>query len=144
MIRRPLGLGGSSLALNAKDTFKSKPMHISLFKRAAVICASALAVASPAAYSQEWTSFKVGELVNYSFSHAHLPDGRFLFGTVGQVFIQDSYGAAATTALENSEDVLMDPAFMAVRSGSQALVGAGGFSGPSGVYLFDPSAPATS
>lgn len=116
-------------------------MHISLFKRAAVICASALAVASPAAYSQEWTSFKVGELVNYSFSHAHLPDGRFLFGTVGQVFIQDSYGTAAMTALENDENVMMDPAFMAVRSETQALVGAGGFTGPSGVYLFDPSDP---
>jgi hypothetical protein len=139
-------LDGSSLALNAKDTFKSKPMHISLFKRAAVICASALAVASPAAYSQEWTSFKVGQIAefSYSFSHAHLPDGRFVFGTDGQVFIQDSYGTAAMTALENTEEVTMDPAFMAVRSETQALVGAGGYSGPSGVYLFDPSAPATS
>lgn len=121
-------------------------MHISLFKKAAVICASALAVASPAAYSQEWTSFKVGEIAefSYSFSHTHLPDGRFLFGTDGQVFVQDSYGTAAMTAVENTTEVTMDPAFMAVRSGTQALVGAGGYSGPSGVYLFDPSDPETS
>jgi len=119
-------------------------MHIRLIQRAAVIGASALALAHSAAFAQDWTSFKVGQLTNFSFSHAHQPDGRFVFGTVGQVFIQDTFGSGTTTAMTNTENVLLDPSFVAVRSGSQALVGAGGFAGPSGVYLFDPSSPATS
>lgn len=118
-------------------------MHISLFNRAAVIGASALALASTAAFSQEWTSLKVGELANFSFSHAHLPDGRFLFGTEGKVLVQDTFGAAASTPVANATGILLDPSFVAARSGTQALVGGGGFSGPSGVYLFDPSTPAT-
>ncbi|MES2737018.1 MAG: Calx-beta domain-containing protein [Verrucomicrobiota bacterium] len=118
-------------------------MHISLMKRAAVLCASAIAFASTAAFAQEWTSLKVGELANFSFSHAHLPDGRFLFGTEGKAFVQDTFGAAAATQVANPTSILLDPAFVISRSGTQALVGGGGFSGPSGVYLFDPSSPAT-
>lgn len=118
-------------------------MHISLIKRAAVICASALAFASTAANAQDWTSFKIGELANYSFSHTHLPDGRFLFGTEGKVFVQDAFGSASKTQVANSDGILLDPSFVAARSGNQALVGGGGFMGPSGVYLFNPDTPGT-
>ncbi len=118
-------------------------MHISLIKRAVVSCASALAFASTTATAQEWTSLKVGELTNFSFSHDHLPDGRFMLGTVGKVFVQDAFGAAAATEVANPTSILLDPSFVTSRSGTQALVGGGGFSGPSGVYLLNPSAPAT-
>ncbi|MBB5039995.1 Calx-beta domain-containing protein [Prosthecobacter dejongeii] len=102
-----------------------------------------MAFASSAVHAQEWTSLKVGELTNFSFSHDHLPDGRFLFGTVGKVFVQDAFGAAAATEVANPTSILLDPSFVTSRSGTQALVGGGGFSGPSGVYLLNPSAPAT-
>lgn len=119
-------------------------MHISLIQRAAIICALAHGYsATNAVHAQEWTSLKVGELTSFSFNHAHQPDGRFLFGTVGQVFIQDTFGAPETTPLMNTGAVLLDPSFIAPRSATQALVGAGGFSGPSGVHLFNPSAPGT-
>lgn len=120
----------------------TQTMHISLINRAAVFCASALAFAS-AAFSQDWTSLKVGELANFSFSHAFLPDGRFLFGTEGKVFVQDAFGAAAKTQVLNSTNILLDPSFVAARSDTQALVGGGGYLGPSGVYLFNPSSPGT-
>lgn len=119
-------------------------MHISLIQRAAFLCASAFAAVAPAAFSQDWTSFKLDELTNYSFSHTHRSDGRFVFGTVGKVFVQDTFGAAATTAVANAEEVFMDPSFVALRSDTQGLAGGGGFMGPSGLFLFDPSSPSTS
>lgn len=119
-------------------------MHISLIKKAALFCMLAHGYSTTnAVHAQEWTSLKVGELTSFSFNHAHQSDGRFLFGTVGQVFLQDTFGSPQTTALTNTGDILLDPSFIAVRSGTQALVGAGGFMGPSGVHLFDPSSPGT-
>jgi len=116
-------------------------MQFSLIKQAAFLGASAFALATSAAFSQqEWTSFQVGTLSSYSFTHNHLDDGRFLFGTAGQIYVQDSFGSATQTTVANPNGLSFDPSFIATRSASQALIGGGGYSGPSGLYLFDPSA----
>jgi hypothetical protein len=118
-------------------------MQFSLIRQAALLGASAFALATSAAFSQEWTSFQVGTLTSSSFPHAHLPDGRFLFGIAGEVYVQDSFGAAAKTAVAKPSGLSFDPSFIATRSATEALIGGGGFAGASGVYLFNPSAPAT-
>ena len=118
-------------------------MQFSLIRQAAFFGASAFALATSAAFPQEWTSFQVGTLSSYSFTHTHLDDGRFLFGTAGQIYVQDSFGSAIKTTVANPNGLSFDPSFIATRSASQALIGAGGYSGPSGLYVFDPSAPAT-
>ncbi|MCX6854175.1 MAG: putative Ig domain-containing protein [Verrucomicrobia bacterium] len=118
-------------------------MQFSLIRQAAFLGASAFALATSAAFSQEWTSFQVNTLTSSSFPHAHLPDGRFLFGIAGEVYVQDSFGAAAKTAVAKPNGLSFDPSFIATRSATEALIGGGGFAGASGVYLFNPSAPAT-
>lgn len=118
-------------------------MHKSLIQRAAFACATAISVASPAAYSAEWTSFKVGQLSGFSLTYAHRVDGQFVLGMNGQVFVQDTYGSPGRTQVSNTNAVTFDPSFVAIRSATAGLIGAGGFGGPSGVFSFDPSAPAT-
>ena len=118
-------------------------MKFSLIRQAAFACASAFAVATSAVYSQEWTSFQVSTLNNYSFTHAHRDDGLFVFGTIGKVYVQDTFGAAAMTEVANTGAAFLDPSFVTLRSATQGLVGAGGSSGQSGVFLFDPSTPST-
>lgn len=116
-------------------------MHISLIKRAAALCASALAVATPAAFSAEWTSFKVGQLTN-NFTYSHRLDGQFVLGLNKQVFVQDTFGSPGKTLVPNTGNADFDPSFIAIRSASSGLIG-GGFSGTSGLFPFNPSAPAT-
>ncbi|MCP5539235.1 MAG: hypothetical protein H7A52_03725 [Akkermansiaceae bacterium] len=91
----------------------------------------------------EWSVFTAGTLDGFAFTHAHLPDGRFVFGTGGAVWVQDAFGAGNFTTVANGAGQSFDPSFVAVRSASEALIGGGGFFGPSGLYPFDPSAPAT-
>lgn len=120
-------------------------MHISLFKKAAVAVAS-FTVATSAAISAEWTSFKVGTLAFPSFNLAHRPDGQFVLGVGGQVFIQDTFGSPGKSLVTNNgtpAPAAFDPSFIVIRSATQGLIGGGGYSGPSGVFTFDPSAPAT-
>lgn len=118
-------------------------MHHSLFKQAAMVCTSALAVVSPAAHSAEWTSFKVGQLSGFALTYTHRVDGQFVLGLNGQVFVQDTYGSPGKTPVSNTNAVAFDPSFVAIRSGSAGLIGAGGFGGPSGLFSFDPAVPAT-
>lgn len=120
-------------------------MQFSLIRQAAFLGASAFALATSAAFSQqEWTSFQVGTLSSYSFTHAHLADGRFVFGTAGQIYVQNSFGLMAKTSVANPNGLIFDPSFIAIRSASQALIGGGGGFGESrGLYLFNPSAPTT-
>jgi hypothetical protein len=96
------------------------------------------------ATAEDWTSFSAGTLTGFSFVHAHHPDGRFLFGTNGVVSLQDDFALPALTPVSNSGGRTFDPAFIAVRSATSGLIGAGGgFSGPTGVFGFDPSDTAT-
>ena len=117
-------------------------MHTSLFKQAAVALAS-LAVATSAAFSAEWTSFKVGTLTGFALTHAHRPDGQFVFGMNGQVFVQDTFGSPGKTPFVNTSNMIFDPALIALRSATEGLIGSGGFGGPSGLLPFNPSDPVT-
>ncbi|MES2594812.1 MAG: Calx-beta domain-containing protein [Verrucomicrobiota bacterium] len=119
-------------------------MHISLIKRAAVLGASAFAFAASAAFSAEWTSFQIGTLNSYSFTYAHREDGQFILGEGGEIAIQTTYGSPGTTLLANTSNLLLDPAFIAVKSATVGLIGAGGPLATSNLYPFDPSTPGTS
>jgi hypothetical protein len=57
---------------------------------------------------------------------AHLPDGRFVLGIGGRLRVQSQWGGATTAAVP-ANGVVFDPAFLAVKDGSTALLGAGGF-----------------
>lgn len=119
-------------------------MHNSLIRKAAVLGAAAIALAQNPATAAEWTSFAVGQLNSFSFAHAHRPDGQFIFGSNGQLSIQTTFGAPGATAVANTGPVTFDPSFIAIRSATEGLIGAGGFGGASGLHLFDPGAPTTS
>lgn len=91
---------------------------------------------------QEWTSFTVDTLDGFSFTHSHLVDGRFVFGINGGLSVQDDFSATSFTPVDNTDGRVFDPAFIAIGSATEGLIGGGGFSGPSGLFPFDPSAPA--
>ena len=90
----------------------------------------------------EWTSFSIGQVTGFTTTYAPRPDGRFILGSSGSLFTQNTFGAAAKTQVAGG-GLTFDPSFIAVKDDTTALLGAGGFGGPSGVHLFNPSAPAT-
>lgn len=108
---------------------------------AAVI--AALFSASTPARASIWTTQAIHTAPAnfYATSLAHLPDGRFVLGFQGQVFVQDTFGSPAKTAVPAGA-LSLDPSFVAVASATSALVGAGGFGGASGLHGFNPSSPA--
>lgn len=73
---------------------------------------------------------------------AHLPDGRFVFGNQGQLFVQNSFGLAGKTAVPVGA-LELDPSFIAVRDAGNAIVGRGGFAATSELHVFNPSSPGT-
>ncbi len=93
-------------------------------------------------FAEEWTSFTVDTLEGFSFTHSHLVDGRFVFGINGGLSVQEDFSQSVFTAVDNSDGRVFDPAFIAIGSATEGLIGGGGFAGPSGLYPFDPSAPA--
>lgn len=95
------------------------------------------------AQAADWTSFKLGRLNSYTLNFSHQTDGRLLLGTGGTVSIQKTFGNITLASLPTGS-VAIDPSFIAVNSATSGIVGAGGFSGPSGLHVFNPSAPATS
>ncbi len=114
-------------------------MKFSFFKKAAIIGASAIALASTAARA-DWTSFTVAPLTSFSFTHAHHPNGRFIFGQGGSIRIQTAFGTNTFNEVANSGGFVFDPAFIAVRSASSGLIGGGGGFGVfRGLFPFDPS-----
>jgi len=99
-------------------------------------------LAAASVQAADWTSFKPGRLSSFSLNYSHLPDGRFILGTGGTIGIQKTFGSIATTAVPVN-GLTLDPSFTAVGSATSAIVGAGGFTGPSGLHSFNPSAPAS-
>ena len=92
---------------------------------------------------QLWQTLTIGQLngegVNAT-AFAHLPDGRFLLGTQGQLSIQAAWGQAPRLLIP-SGGVDFDPSFLAVADANHALLGGGGgFGGASGLHPFDPAA----
>lgn len=78
-----------------------------------------------------------------SLVFVHLPDGRFALGQQGKVFVQTTSGLPAMTEVA-ANGRTFDPSFLAIRSATSALLGAGGnFGAISGLHPFNPSAPAT-
>ncbi|MEM9444372.1 MAG: hypothetical protein AAGA18_03375 [Verrucomicrobiota bacterium] len=68
----------------------------------------------------------------------HLMDGRFLYGHLSELFAQDTWGEAGMTQYANGPSY--DPAFIAVKDDTSALIGAGGtFGQASEVTAFNPS-----
>lgn len=118
-------------------------MKFSFFNQAAVIGAAAFALASATAARAEWTQFTAAQRQSFSFTHAHHPDGRFLFGTAGTVRSQGTFGVNAFTTVSNSATRFFDPAFIAVRGATSALIGGGGFLTNNGLFPFNPAVPAT-
>lgn len=114
-------------------------MKFSFFNKAAVIGALAIAYASTAARA-EWTTFTVAQQESFSFTHAHHPNGRFIFGQGGSIRIQNSFGINTFAQVANSGSFNFDPAFIAVSSASSGLIGGGGSFGTNkGLFPFDPS-----
>jgi hypothetical protein len=113
------------------------------FQSLLVLLSISLATSGRPAMGQEWTSFPAGELSGFSFGHSHLTDGRFVFGIDGTVSVQDDFDFLDFTTVANPDGRVFDPSFIAIRSGTAGLIGGGGFLGPTGLFPFDPSAPAT-
>lgn len=109
---------------------------------AVLSCLGAIALTPATAFAAQWTSFAIGKLTGYTTTFAHTPDGRFVLGTNSSVFVQNTFGAAAKSTIP-SGGVTYDPSFVAIKDATTALLGAGGFGGPSGVHLFNPSTPTT-
>jgi hypothetical protein len=116
-------------------------MKLSLFKTAAIIGTSVLAFAvSPA--QADWTSFVVAPRTSTSFTHAHHPNGLFIFGQGGTIRIQNTFGVNTFSEVSNTNLFEFDPSFIAVRNASSGLIGGGGFPTPRGLFPFDPSTAA--
>lgn len=106
--------------------------------------AIAALIAPPSSASgQEWSSFVVDTLDGFSFTHNHAADGRFVFGMNGAVSVQDDFELTSFTAVDNTNGRTFDPSFLAISPANAGLIGGGGFFGPSGLFPFDPSTPAT-
>lgn len=76
-----------------------------------------------------------------SLAISHLSDGRFVYGNGNALYLQTSFGSAATTSFATPPGV--DPSFITVLNDTTAVVGAGGGFGPSSVYQFNPTNPAS-
>lgn len=91
-----------------------------------------------------WVPLQISTLgpTGFSVVFTNLPDGRFVLGQQGKVFVQNTFGAAAKTE-QAGNSISFDPSFVAARSPTDALLGAGGFS-PSPIHPFDPANPTVS
>lgn len=102
--------------------------------------AFACAAVLPCTHAADWTSFNVGKVTGFSTAHTHLPDGRFLLGSSGSLYIQKTFGSSTKTAIPGGS-ITFDPSCITVKDASTALLGAGGFGSSSTVHLFNPSQP---
>lgn len=105
--------------------------------------AFACAAVLPYTHAADWTSFNVGKVTGFSNTHAHLPDGRFLLGSSGSLYVQKTFGSSAKTTIPGGS-IAFDPSCIAVKDASTALLGAGGFGSSSTVHLFNPALPTQS
>ncbi len=99
---------------------------------------------NPSLHAASWTSLTIDAFSSSGFRStalAHLPDGRFVYGVAGQVFVQDAFGAAGKNIVPAGA-LALDPSFLAVRDATTALVGQGGYAATSNVFTFNPSSPA--
>jgi hypothetical protein len=113
--------------------------------RPAVIAAGIIALFSPAAQAvSPWTKLTIENFTTAGFHStalAHLPDGRFVYGRDGSLFVQNTFGSATKTTVP-AGSVFFYPSFLAVKDASNAILGRGDFP-TSGIHTFNPSLPAT-
>lgn len=93
-----------------------------------------------------WTSLDLPPLpVSFgNYQMGHLPDGRLVFGTSGDLDRQTTFQTFGPVLLEDYTGAQSwDPSAVAIHSSTLGVIGAGGFFGPSPLYVFDPSNLAT-
>lgn len=70
---------------------------------------------------------------------AVMPDGRFLYAHLSSMWRQDAWGSMVATQI-TAISAAFDPAFIAVKDTTTALIGAGGsFSSPTPLYSINPA-----
>lgn len=109
------------------------------FRRAAAafVAVAFLALVPLRAFAQ-WTQLDLPAMAGSSVPVlSHLPDGRFLYGQGGSIYLQDAWGQSNVTAFANIPSGT-DPSLIAVWNASTAVAGQGG-SGYSALFSFNPS-----
>jgi hypothetical protein len=126
-------LGNNQLKLNvpAQGTERqkmNKTIKTATFLVLTLVTSSAHAV---------WTQFTLPSLSAdyFTASFGNLPDGRFVFGEHGNLYLQNVWGAADVTAFQNEPTV--DPSFISVFNADSAVLGSGGW-GASPIHSFNP------
>ena len=120
--------------------FSSRISMHQLLARAAISGAACFVwlISSGPAQAIQWTSAEVGTLVSngyYTVTFDHLPDGRFVLGSQNTLSVQTTFGSPVSTAIPKN-GVNFDPSFLSVAANGDALLGTGGFGGPSYVHKF--------
>jgi hypothetical protein len=120
--------------------FSSRISMHQLLARAAISGAACFVwlISSGPAQAIQWTSAEVGTLVSngyYTVTFDHLPDGRFVLGSQNTLSVQTTFGSPASEVIP-STGVNFDPSFLSVAANGDALLGIGGFGGPSYVHKF--------
>lgn len=113
-------------------------------RRAATALAAAafLALATPRA-SAQWTQLDLPPLSGWGGPVVgQLPDGRFVYGQNGNLYLQSTWGQSNVTAYSSTPSGV-DPSFVAVWDATTAVIGKGG-SGFSALFGFNPSSTASS
>jgi hypothetical protein len=123
--------------------FSSRISMHQLLARAAISGAACfvLFLTSGSAQGINWTSAQVGTLADntfYGVTFDHLPDGRFVLGLRNTLWQQTTFGSPVSTEIPKN-GVHFDPSFVCVSVDGDALLGTGGFGGPSFVHSFTTS-----
>lgn len=112
--------------------------QISSYRAAAAFATVAFLALVPLRISAQWTQLDVPAMAGWSGPVlSHLPDGRFLYGQNGSLYLQDAWGQSNATAFANTPSGT-DPSLISVWNASTAVVGQGG-SGYSPLFSFNPS-----
>ncbi len=99
---------------------------------AAVFLCSSGALASWIQYSLPNLTYAYG-----GTALGHLPDGRYVFGESGNLYLQDAWGSPSYTPF-SMEPSSIDPSFIAIWDETLGVIGAGGVTGYSELYTFIP------
>jgi hypothetical protein len=115
----------------------------SRFRREAVLLTALAVTLVTSTLEAAWSSFSLPNLPNFygAYQAAHLPDGRLVYGSENGLAEQTTFGSSALSNFQFPQT--WDPSDVAIFSNTVGVVSVGGFSGPSGIYKFDPSNLAT-
>lgn len=118
-------------------------MQKKLIQATAII---AISIASTTVMGSSWSTMQAPSLSGPYFSSAfgNMPDGRMVYGEYGNYWVQNSWGKAEFSQMDNSTST-DGPSFVAVWNDTTAAAGEGGsFSNPdSDIDSFDPGNAST-